>query len=195
MIKVGVTGGIGSGKSLVCSFFKMIGIPVYEADYEAKQLMNSSSVIKSQLMKTFGDDIYLPNSTVDRKKLADIVFNSPSSLKKVNEIIHPEVRKHFYEWVDKQDSEYIVYEAAILFESGFYTMMDFLILVTSPVETRIQRVMARDGVSREDVMARINQQWDDADKIKRSNLVLTNNDTELIVPQLIELDNNLRRHG
>ena len=195
MIKVGVTGGIGSGKSLVCSFFKLIGIPVYEADYEAKQLMNSSSVIKSQLMKTFGDDIYLPNSTVDRKKLAGIVFNSPSSLKKVNEIIHPEVRKHFNEWVDKQDSEYIVYEAAILFESGFYTMMDFLILVTSPVETRIQRVMARDGVSREDVLARINKQWDDADKIKRSNLVLTNDDTELIIPQLIELDNNLRRHG
>ena len=195
MIKVGVTGGIGSGKSLVCSFFKLIGIPVYEADYQAKQLMNSSSVIKSQLMKTFGDDIYLPNSTVDRKKLAGIVFNSPSSLKKVNEIIHPEVRKHFYEWVDKQDSEYIVYEAAILFESGFYTMMDFLILVTSPVETRIQRVMARDGVSREDVLARINKQWDDADKIKRSNLVLTNDDTELIIPQLIELDNNLRRHG
>ncbi len=195
MIKVGITGGIGSGKSVVAQFFKIIDIPVFEADIEAKKIINHSAIVRSKMIINFGEDIYLPNQTINRKKLADIIFNSPSSLQKVNSIIHPEVRKNFNEWADQQNSEYVVHEAAILFESGFYKMMDFMILVTAPVETRIERVIKRDNVSKEDVTARMKRQWDDPEKIKLSNLVLTNDNTELIIPQLIELDKNLRRHG
>ncbi len=195
MIKVGVTGGIGSGKSTVCNFFKLIGIPVFEADLEAKKIINHSAIVRSQMIMNFGKDIYLPNHTVDRKKLADIIFNSPSSLEKVNSIIHPEVRKNFYEWVDQQSSEYIVHEAAILFESGFYKMMDFMVLITASTETRVKRVVERDKLTEKSVIARMKLQWDDKEKIKLSNLVLTNDNTELIIPQLIELDKNLRRHG
>ncbi len=195
MIKVGVTGGIGSGKSTVCNFFKLIGIPVFEADLEAKKIINHSAIVRSQMIMNFGKDIYLPNHTINRKKLADIIFNSPSSLEKVNSIIHPEVRKNFNEWVDQQNSEYIVHEAAILFESGFYKMMDFMVLVTATTETRVKRVVERDKLTEKSVIARMKLQWDDKEKIKLSNLVLTNDNTELIIPQLIELDKNLRRHG
>lgn len=195
MIKVGITGGIGSGKSVVGQFFKIIDIPVFEADIEAKKIINHSAIVRSKMIMFFGEDIYLPNQTINRKKLAEIIFNSPSSLQKVNSIIHPEVRKNFNEWADQQNSEYVIHEAAILFESGFYKMMDFMILVTTPIETRIERVIKRDNVSKEDVIVRMNRQWGDSEKIKLSNLVLTNDNTELIIPQLIELDKNLRRHG
>ena len=195
MIKVGITGGIGSGKSILSHFFSLINIPVFEADQEAKRIINSSSIIRSKLKFHFGEDIYLPDNTIDRKKFADIIFNSPSSLEKVNSIVHPEVRNEFQEWTKQQDAEYVVHEAAILFESGFYKMMDFMILVTAPTDVRIQRVMHRDGVSEEKVMERMNKQWDDKEKIKLSNLVLTNDNSELIIPKLIELDKNLRRHG
>lgn len=195
MIKVGVTGGIGSGKSIICRYFKLIGIPVFEADLEAKQIINNSAIVRSQMIIHFGKDIYLPNQVINRKKLADTIFNSPSSLKKVNSIIHPQVKKKFNEWTEGQKTGYVVHEAAILFESGFYKMMDFMILVTAPVELRIKRVMERDNVSKENVIARMKQQWEDPEKIKLSNLVLTNDNTELIIPQLIEFDKNLRRHG
>ena len=195
MIKVGVTGGIGSGKSIICRYFKLIGIPVFEADLEAKQIINNSAIVRSQMIIHFGKDIYLPNQVINRKKLADTIFKSPSSLKKVNSIIHPQVKKKFNEWTEEQKTDYVVHEAAILFESGFYKMMDFMILVTAPVELRIKRVIERDNVSKENVIARMKQQWEDPEKIKLSNLVLTNDNTELIIPQLIEFDKTLRRHG
>ncbi|MFA5419761.1 MAG: dephospho-CoA kinase [Bacteroidales bacterium] len=195
MVKVGITGGIGSGKTTVCKFFEILGIPVFTADTEAKTLMNSSSLIRDQLVLTFGDHIYLPNRSLDRKKLAQLIFDSPDLLEKVNSIVHPEVRTHFLRWVAKQSSPYIVYEAAIMFESGFYTMMDFNILVTAPEEVRIERVMAREDTTRADVKRRISRQWADPEKIKRADYILNNNNEELIIPQLIELDKKFRTHG
>lgn len=195
MLKVGITGGIGSGKSTVCKFFEILGIPVFTADTEAKAIMNSSPVIRSKLISTFGEDIYLPNQTLDRKKLAQLIFTSPALLEKVNSIVHPEVRKYFMQWVAEQTSPYVVYEAAILFESRFYRMMDFNILVTAPEEERTKRVMARENTTIEDVRIRISKQWPDNKKIKLADCILNNNNEELIIPQLIELDKKFRTHG
>lgn len=195
MLKVGITGGIGSGKSTVCEFFEILGIPVFIADAEARTLMNSSPLIRNQLIQIFGKDIYLPDLMLDRKKLAQQIFQSPALLEKVNSIVHPVVRKHFLDWFAKQNSSYIVYEAAILFESGFHTMMDFNILVTAPEAERIKRVVAREGTTKEDVKNRIAKQWPDKEKIKLADYIITNNNEELILPQLIELDKKFRTHG
>ncbi len=195
MIKVGITGGIGSGKSTICQFFRMIGIPVFEADAEAKELINTSDTIKNQLIAEFGRDIYLPNQVIDRKKLAGLIFNSPSLLAKVNQIIHPEVREHFFKWCDRQNSPYVVHEAAIMFESGFYRMMDFTILVTAPEQERIARVMKRENSTAESVKARIDKQWTDEQKAQLASFVLNNDNNELVLPLLVKLDKQFRSHG
>ncbi|RKD89746.1 dephospho-CoA kinase [Mangrovibacterium diazotrophicum] len=195
MIKVGITGGIGSGKSTICHFFRTLGIPVFEADTEAKKLINSSEAIKNQLIAEFGSDIYLPNQLIDRKKLAGLIFNSPTLLEKVNRIIHPEVRIYFNKWVELQKSPYIIHEAAIMFESGFYQMMDYTILVTAPEAERIARVMKRENSTEESVKARIEKQWTDEQKMELASFIVKNDNKELIVPKLIELDKRFRSHG
>ncbi len=195
MFKVGITGGIGSGKSTICNFFRVLGIPVFEADTEAKKLINSSSAIRSKLIIQFGEDIYLPDHTINRKKLAELIFNSPFLLEKVNSIVHPEVRRHFHEWCEKQTSPYIVHEAAIMFESGFYKMMDETILITAPENIRIQRVLDRENTTEEDVKNRILKQWTDEEKMKLATYIINNNNEELIIPQLIELDKKFKAHG
>lgn len=195
MLKIGITGGIGSGKSTICHFFATLGIPVFNADKEAKRIMNESSLIRSKMIMNFGKDIYLPNQTIDRKRLADLIFNSPSLIKKVNAIIHPEVRNYFFKWCDQQQSPYIIHEAAILFESGFYEMMDFTILITAPEQERIERVMKRDHITTEKVKERISKQWTDEEKIKLADKTINNDNQELVIPQLIELDKKFRSHG
>jgi len=195
MLKVGITGGIGSGKSTICSFFEILGIPVFIADVEAKELMNTSSRIRSKLILSFGEDIYQSNHKIDRKKLANLIFNSPPLLEKVNSIVHPEVQTYFEEWCTKQSSPYIVYEAAILFESGFHKKTDFNILVTAPEKERIKRVMLREHTTGEEVRSRISRQWPDQEKVKLANYTIINNNEELIIPQLIELDKKFRVYG
>jgi len=195
MIKVGITGGIGSGKSTICHFFRTIGIPVFEADTEAKKLINSSEAIKNQLIAEFGGDIYLPNQLIDRKKLAGLIFNSPTLLEKVNRIIHPEVRVYFNKWVELQKSPYIIHEAAIMFESGFYQMMDYTILVTAPEAERIARVMKRENSTEESVRARMEKQWTDEQKMELASFIIKNDNSELVIPKLIELDKRFRSHG
>lgn len=195
MIKIGITGGIGSGKSTVCQFFKTLGIPVFEADTEAKKLVNNSESIRNQLIVEFGSDIYLSNQTIDRKKLAGLIFNSPPLLEKVNQIIHPEVRAHFFRWFEMQKAPYVVHEAAILFESGFSELMDFTVLVTAPEQMRIERVMKREGCSAESVRARMAHQWTDEKKMQMADFVIQNNNKELLVPQLFKLDTQFRNHG
>lgn len=195
MIKVGITGGIGSGKTTICNFFKVLGIPVFEADAEAKQIMNSSSTVQSRIKLAFGNDIYLHDNTIDRKKLAKLIFNSPTLLETINLIIHPEVRKYFNEWCGKQTSPYIVYEAAIIFETGFHEELDFSVLITAPVEERIKRVMERENTSEEDIRSRIEKQWTDEQKMKLADYTIINDNRELIVPQLLELDKKFKSHG
>lgn len=195
MIKVGITGGIGSGKSTVCKVFKVMGIPVFEADSVAKQLMNTDPVMREQLIYLFGTSVYQPDLTIDRKFLSEIVFNNPSLLSKLNEIVHPAVQNAFDEWCQLQDSPYILHEAAILFESGFYKMMDKTIAVVTDEEERIERVMKRDKTSTEQVRRRIHNQWSDEQRIKLADFVIGNNDNELIIPQIINIDKKIRAHG
>jgi len=194
-IKVGITGGIGSGKSTVCEVFKLLGVPVFEADVVAKQLQNTNQKIKNGLISLFGEDIYTPEGLVDRKKLADIIFNSDFQIAKINELIHPVVKEEFENWLKKQNSAYIIHEAAILFESGFYKIMDYTILVSAPEEQRIERVMKRDSVSKEIVLQRIKKQWSEEEKQKLASIVVHNDNKNLVIPEIIKIDKNLKGYG
>lgn len=195
MLKVGITGGIGSGKSTVCRVFSNLGIPVFEADKAAKELMNNSEEIFDQLTRLFGAGVYLPDHSINRKYLAAIVFNDKSLLEKLNGIVHPVVRSAFFDWCDKQHAPYIIHEAAILFESGFYKFMDKTIAVVTSENERIERVMKRDGVTIEMVQERIRNQWNDKQRMELADFVIGNNDDDLIVPQIIEIDKQLRKNG
>jgi len=191
MLKLGITGGIGSGKTTVCRLFELLGIPVYYADDESKKLLEEDQLVKEQVIKTFSDSILNDLGTIDRKKLAAIVFNNKEQLEKLNAILHPAVGQHFENWLKKQNAVYILKEAAILFESGAYKQVDKVLTVVAPLELKIQRTMKRDGVSREVVKKRIELQMSDEEKIKRSDFVITNNEQELLIPQVLSLHKQL----
>ena len=171
---VGLTGGIGSGKTTVAKMFASFGIPIYNSDEEAKKLADTLENIRGQLLDLLGDETY-KNSKLDRKFMANKIFNDKQLLQKVNAIIHPEVGKHFQKWAAAQHSPYVIKEAAILFESGSHVFCDVVIMVTAPEQERIKRVMERDGVSEKDVKARMDNQWSDAKKIELSDFVIENN--------------------
>ncbi len=175
---VGLTGGIGSGKSTIAAYFKKRGVPVYIADDEAKKIMNDPEVVK-KVQSVFEENI-IENKQLNRKKIAELVFSSPEQLKKLNSIVHPEVKKHFLDWVKKHEKHpFVIKEAAILFESGTYKDCDKIILVTAPEALKIARVMKRDNVSREQVLERMKNQWSDEKKIPLSDYVIQNTDLEL----------------
>jgi dephospho-CoA kinase len=170
---IGLTGGIGSGKTTIAKYFQSFGIPVYIADDEAKNIMQSSEIIAA-IKNTFGEAIF-EHGTLNREKLANIVFNEPEKLELLNNIVHPAVKKHFEHWLlQYKKIHYVIYEAAILFESGGYKNCDFIITVTAPVDTRIQRVVERDKTTRELVLKRINAQWTDEKRISKSDFVIEN---------------------
>jgi dephospho-CoA kinase len=195
-LTVGITGGIGSGKTTVCHVFELLGTPVFEADNVAKKLLNTDEIIKSELVHLFGPDIFNPDGTLNRKKLAGIIFNNPIQLTKMNQLVHPAVRKEFSKWTQQnEDFPYIIHEAAILFESGFYRMMDFTILVSAPEEERIKRVMKRERVSKKEVMERIKHQFSDEKKQKMATFVLENDNKHLLIPEIIKIDKNLKTYG
>jgi dephospho-CoA kinase len=195
MLKVGITGGIGSGKSTVCKVFSILGIPVFEADKVAKELMNTDRLISDQLIGLFGTEVYRPNRTVNRKYLAAVVFNDTSLLSKLNDIVHPVVRNAFFSWCDQQNAPYIIHEAAILFESGFYKLMDKTIAVVTSEHERIERVMKRDDVTIEMVNERIRNQWNDRQRTELADFVIENNDDQMIIPQIMEIDKKIRAYG
>ena len=170
---IGLTGGIGSGKTTIANHFRKANIPVYIADDEARKLMQSPEIIE-EIKKAFGDSIF-DDAILNRERLSQIVFNDPEKLKQLNAIIHPAVRKHFRDWVLKyENTPFVVYEAAILFESGNYKNCDLIITVTAPIESRIQRVIQRDKTTRELVLKRINAQWNDEQRIAKSDFVIEN---------------------
>ena len=174
---IGLTGGIGSGKTTIADYFADKGIPVYIADDEARKISESPEILRS-IRKVFGDEVF-NNDKLDRVKVSQIVFNNNHKLKQLNEIIHPAVKKHFKNWVlQNSNFDFIVYETAILFESGSYKQCDVVISVIAPIETRINRVMIRDSVSREDVLNRIKNQLSDEDLIKKSDYIIENNTVE-----------------
>jgi dephospho-CoA kinase len=175
---IGLTGGIGSGKTTIANHFRVAGIPVYIADDEARKIMQSDVII-AEIKKTFGNTVF-DNGILNREKLSGIVFNDPEKLKLLNAIIHPAVKKHFSSWIlNHKNTPYIIYEAAILFESGSYKDCDIIITVTAPLELRIQRVIQRDKTTRENVLSRINMQWNDEKRIEKSDFVIENDTTEI----------------
>ena len=175
MIKVGLTGGIGSGKTTVANYFIELGVPIYFADYEAKKLMNSSADIKNKLIREFGEKTY-QNGELNRKYLASIVFNDTSKLNIINGIVHPAVANHFAEWIKKQKSNYIIQENAILFENNTSSIFDYIITVTASIDVKIERILKRDSGSKNDILSRMKNQWDDLRKIDLSDFVIHNID-------------------
>ncbi|MCB9000477.1 MAG: dephospho-CoA kinase [Bacteroidales bacterium] len=193
MLKVGITGGIGSGKTYICKIIEQLGYPVYNADVRAKELTNSNSNIKSAVKSLFGKDIYV-NGELNRSAVAKLVFEDSTLLEKLNRIIHPEVQNDFETWANSNFDNSIVFkEAAILFESGMYKLMDANILVTAPLNIRIGRVMERDGVSKNDVLKRINNQFSDEEKLKLANYTIVNDGKVLVLPQIINVINELTK--
>ncbi len=190
MQKVGLTGNIGSGKSLVARIFKTFDIPVFEADNEAKIILFSPEVSK-KVVQIFGYGI-LVDGSINRKKLANLAFNNPALLQKLNNIIHPAVKQKFNQWAELHIIKpYIIYEAAILFESGRYKDFDRIITVFADPETRIQRVMQRDDVPRELVLERMKNQWPDEKKNVLADFVISNNNADLLIPQVESIHSKL----
>lgn len=187
MIRIGLTGGIGSGKSVVAMVFSHLGVPVYQADYEAKKLYEDQEIL-NKVTGLFGNKILNQNGQLDRAKLASVVFSNPVKLEQLNSLIHPLVEEHFIQWLGARASApYIIHEAAILFESGLYKKFDKIITVTAPQELCIRRVMERDGVSEEQVLQRMRNQWDQDKKAENSNFVLVNDGRRLLLPQILEI--------
>ena len=183
MIKVGITGGIGSGKSVVASLLNLYGIPVYVADTESKTLVDTSPLIRENLTVLFGSDIY-DGKGLNRKLLASYIFTDPKLREKVNAIIHPEVNRHFAAWVEAQGKEVCAIESAILFESGFNLVVDKVLMVYAPREIRIERATLRDGASREDIIRRIDSQMSDERKKELSDYIIYNDGTQALLPQI-----------
>ena len=194
---VGLTGGIGSGKTTVAHIFKSLGVPVYNSDKEAKSLMQSSEVIKQELIQLLGEDCYTADGQLNRSFIASKVFEDAVLLEKINAIVHPKVATHFEQWFSKQNTPYIIKEVAILFETKSQYLFDFIITVTAPVEIRIQRVMERDQKTKKEVQAIIDKQLPDSEKIIQSNFVINNsilleieNKSILIHNEILNLINN-----
>lgn len=191
MFRVGLTGGIGSGKSLICSILEKLRVPVYYADAEAKRLMNSHPDLKAQIKKLFGEQAY-KNGSLDREYLAGRLFGDGELLVAMNSLVHPAVREDFNRWADLQtDVAYVVEEAAILFESGAHRELDRTVLVSAPEELRIDRVMERDGCDREAVLRRMGHQWSEEELMKLADHVILNDGKQMLLPQVIELHNKL----
>ena len=192
MLRIGLTGGIGCGKSVVAKVFETLGIPVYYADDAAKNLMNADKELKAAIIKNFGEGSYT-NGELDRKYIAGIVFNDKEKLELLNALTHPATIRDAVEWIKKQSSAYIIKEAALLFESGANKNLDHVIGVDAPLPLRIKRVMARDGISETEVMKRINRQMDEKKKMDLCDFVIINDEQQLVIPQVMELHHKFSR--
>lgn len=190
MLKVGITGGIGSGKTTVARLFQMFGVPVYFADDAAKSLMNSNQQIRNSLIEHFGEAVY-ENGMLNRARLAAMVFNKPERLALLNSIVHPVVIDDASSWLRKQTAPVVMKEAAIFFESGSHVEMDYMIGVYAPPSLRLQRVKKRDGSSEEEIAERMKRQMNEEEKMKRCDFVLQNDEESLLIPQVIQLYENL----
>lgn len=189
---VGLTGGIGSGKSTVADFFSLLEIPVYKADSAAKTLMDNDVELISGIQALLGPESY-SKYQLNRPYIASKIFSNPALLAQMNALVHPAVKKNFMAWVRAQKSPYVIREAAILFESGTYQDCDFIITVFAPENMRLSRVVKRDSTEIEEVKKRMANQWPDEKKIERSQAVIYNDDLQLLIPQILELDAQLRK--
>ena len=191
---VGITGGIGSGKSTVCKLFSLLGVPVYTADDRAKWLMNHDSPLKEKILEVFGSESYLTNGELNRAYLAASVFSNPEKVAALNALVHPAVRKDFMDWVSQQTAPYLIKEAALLFETGAAKELDCVINVSSPLRVRMARVLLRDPHrTEEQVNQIIDQQLPDEEKNERADFSIKNTDNKLLLPQVIALHEQLLR--
>jgi len=190
MVKVGLTGGIGSGKTFMSEIFIRLGIPIFNADNEAKIILNTDKEVIQQIINNFGA-IYAENG-INREKLASIIFNDQAALETINLIIHPKVREYFHRWTAKHvNAKYVIEEAAILFESNAYKELDFTINVHADELIRISRVIARDKTTAESVKSRMNNQWSDKERIELADFTIYNNGDKMVLPQVLEIHNQI----
>lgn len=188
MLIAGITGGIGSGKSTVCRIFEVLEIPIFYADVVAKNVMSTDKILISGIRESFGDEAYSEAGQLNRKYLADIVFKDTKELEKLNALVHPAVFRAFDIWVSNhKNAPYVIKEAALLFESGSFKLCNYTILVKSPAELRIQRVMERDSVTESEVRLRMDKQFSDNKKEAMADFFVNNNEKELLVPQVLSL--------
>lgn len=184
IIKLGITGGIGSGKTTVCRVFNVLGIPVFSADFEARRIQNTDIEIRAKINSLAGKDLYR-TGTLNRAELAKLIFNNRELLEKVNSVVHPAVFKYFFEWEAQQPAPYVIMEAAILFESGASKLVDRILTVVTPVNERIERVIRSNNMTRDQVIERINNQIDDETRMKKSDYIIYNSENDMIIPGIL----------
>jgi len=190
MKKIGITGGIGSGKTYVASVFQSLGIPIFNADIQAKKIMTSSEKLIKLVKEEFGNDIY-KDSDLNKEKLASIVFSNSDKLQKLNSLVHPIVKEELNNWCEKQTSPYVIKEAAILFESNSHIGLDAVICVSAPLELRIERLLNRDDYSEKEIKKRIENQISQEEKEKLSDYIIVNDEKELLLPKIIKIHKEL----
>jgi dephospho-CoA kinase len=186
LIRIGLTGGIGSGKTTIAKIFELLDVPVYYADETAKKLYHTNKELMEGLKNYFGEEVYI-NGELNRSKLAAIVFNDPAKLQLLNSLVHPLTIKDAEEWMKKQTTPYIIKEAALLFEAGSANGLDFIIGVSAPQHLRIKRIMERDQATREQVLTRMQRQMDEEIKMMLCDFVIRNDEQELVIPQVLQL--------
>lgn len=186
MVLIGLTGGIGSGKSTVAKVFETLGIAVYYADDAAKRLMNTDETLKQEIIKQFGIESY-KDGTLNRPYIASLVFANKEKLNVLNSIVHPATIEDSQKWVLQQISPYVIREAALLFESGANKGLDFVVGVSAPMPLRIQRVIQRDGLSKEEIEQRISRQMDEEEKMKKCDFIIKNDEKQLVIPQVLDI--------
>lgn len=188
MLKIGLTGNIGSGKTTVSKLFEILGIPVFYADDAAKNVMVNDEILINGIKSAFGEQAYFADGTLDRKYIAAIVFNDSKQLAKLNSLVHPATFRAFDAWASKISGvPYVLKEAALLFESDFYKLCDYTITVQAPLETRIKRVMQRNSLTKDEIEKRNANQFSEEKKAKLADYVIINDDTQLVIPQVLEL--------
>lgn len=189
-MKLGVTGGIGSGKTTVCRVFNVLGIPVFSADPAANKIIDTNADIIRGINSLAGKDLY-PNGSLDRSLLASMIFNDKSFLGKINSLVHPVVFDNFKRWAKEQNAPYVIMEAAILFESGASKLVDKVVTIIAPMEERMERVIKRNKLSRDQVMDRINNQMDDESKTKLSDYIIHNSENDMIIPAILKIHEDI----
>ena len=188
MLKVGITGNIGSGKTTVSKIFEVLGIPVFYADDEAKKVMVNDAILVDAIKENFGAEAYFADGTLNRKHIAGIVFNNQAELQKLNAIVHPATFRAFDNWLPQHvGAPYILKEAALLFESDSYKMCDKTIMITAPLDMRVARVIERDGLSKAEILSRDSKQFTQEVKLGLADYSIKNDNTELVIPQVLKL--------
>jgi dephospho-CoA kinase len=190
VLKIGLTGGIGSGKSTIAKIFEVLGIPVYYADTEAKKIMNEDHQLKAQIVQHFGENAYKDNQ-LNRSYLSSVVFNNKEKLSLLNSLVHPATIRNSKEWINRQTTSYAIKEAALIFESGTQEYLDYIIGVSAPAHIRIHRAMQRDKLTREEVLQRMSRQIEEVIKMHLCDFIIYNDEVKPVIPQVLELHKKL----